>query len=109
MVSMRFARNLADGHGLVYNAGQPAVEGYTNLLWTLWMAVLHLAPVPIRFVPLLVSITGAGLLHGRRGAHRCDRTPARARRTGSCRRSRCGPSRSTTPSSSGRCGASSPD
>jgi hypothetical protein len=62
MVSMRFARNLADGHGLVYNAGQPAVEGFTNLLWTLWMAVLHLAPVPIRIVPLLVSITGAGLL-----------------------------------------------
>ena len=46
----------------MYNAGQPAVEGFTNLLWTLWMAVLHLAPVPIRIVPLLVSLSGAGLL-----------------------------------------------
>ncbi len=62
MVSMRYARNLADGNGLVYNAGKPAVEGFTNLLWTLWMAVLHLVPVPVRFVPLLVSLSGAGLL-----------------------------------------------
>ena len=62
MVSMRFARNLAEGHGLVYNAGQHPVEGYTNFLWTLWMAALHLLPVPTRFVPLLVSLSGAGLL-----------------------------------------------
>ena len=62
MVSMRFARNLAEGHGLVYNAGQHPVEGYTNFLWTLWMAVLHLPPVPTRFVPLFVSLSGAVLL-----------------------------------------------
>jgi len=62
MVSMRYARNLAEGHGLVYNAGQAPVEGYTNFLWTLWMALLHLAPVPVRFVPLLVSLSGAALL-----------------------------------------------
>lgn len=62
MVSMRYARNLAEGHGLVYNAGQAPVEGYTNFLWTLWMALLHLAPVPVRFVPLLVSLSGVALL-----------------------------------------------
>ena len=36
--------NLIEGHGLVYNVGE-RVEGYTNLLWTLWMAALHHVPV----------------------------------------------------------------
>ena len=38
-ISFRYARNLADGLGLVYNAGEH-VEGYTNLLWTLAIAGL---------------------------------------------------------------------
>lgn len=36
-VSFRYARNLLDGHGLVYNVGE-RVEGYTNFLWTLLVA-----------------------------------------------------------------------
>src|SRR5262245_35741540 len=32
-ISYRYARNLAAGHGLVYNPGE-RVEGYTNFLWT---------------------------------------------------------------------------
>ncbi len=36
-ISFRYARNLAGGNGLVYNIGE-AVEGYTNLLWTLLLA-----------------------------------------------------------------------
>jgi hypothetical protein len=36
-VSFRYARNLAEGHGLVYNLGE-RVEGYTNFLWTLLLA-----------------------------------------------------------------------
>jgi arabinofuranosyltransferase len=32
-ISMRYAWNLAHGHGLVFNPGE-AVEGYTNFLWT---------------------------------------------------------------------------
>ena len=43
MISMRYARNLAQGHGLLWNAGQAPVEGYTNFLWTLAMALVHLA------------------------------------------------------------------
>lgn len=38
MISMRYAWNLAHGHGLVWNIGE-RVEGYSNLLWTLVMAV----------------------------------------------------------------------
>lgn len=33
-VSFRYARNFAEGHGLVFNIGE-RVEGYTNFLWTL--------------------------------------------------------------------------
>jgi len=36
-ISFRYARNLVDGFGLVWNAGE-AVEGYTNFLWVLAMA-----------------------------------------------------------------------
>jgi hypothetical protein len=62
MISMRYARNLAEGHGLVWNAGQEAVEGFTNPLWTLWMAAVHLTGVSDLHAPLLVMLTGAALL-----------------------------------------------
>ncbi|MEZ4319680.1 MAG: hypothetical protein R3F61_19345 [Myxococcota bacterium] len=38
-ISARYAANAAAGHGLVYNAGEPPIEGFTNLLWTLWLAL----------------------------------------------------------------------
>ena len=37
-ISFRYADNLVDGLGLVFNAGE-RVEGYTNLLWTLFIAL----------------------------------------------------------------------
>ena len=37
-ISFRYADNLVHGLGLVYNAGE-RVEGYSNLLWTLWAAL----------------------------------------------------------------------
>ena len=37
-ISYRYALNLVDGHGLVFNKGE-YVEGYTNLLWTLLVAL----------------------------------------------------------------------
>ena len=60
-ISFRYARNLAEGHGLVFNAGE-RVEGYSNFLWTLLMAVPHVAgidPVGFCFVagPLLAALT----------------------------------------------------
>lgn len=36
-ISFRYARNLIEGHGLVFNPGE-RVEGYTNFLWTLLLA-----------------------------------------------------------------------
>jgi hypothetical protein len=62
MVSMRYARNLAQGHGLVWNAGQAPVEGFTNLGWVLLMAFLHLFPLPTAKISLAVMLASAGLL-----------------------------------------------
>src|SRR5262245_46679487 len=36
-ISFRYARNLVEGLGLVFNPGE-RVEAFTNLLWTLWVA-----------------------------------------------------------------------
>ena len=37
-IALRFASNLAHGHGLVWNPGMPPVEGYTDFLWVLLCA-----------------------------------------------------------------------
>lgn len=58
MISMRFAKNLAAGDGLVWNPGE-RVEGFTNPLWVIFMAFLHLLPVSITKISLLVQISGA--------------------------------------------------
>ncbi|TDJ53170.1 MAG: hypothetical protein E2O46_06175, partial [Ignavibacteria bacterium] len=34
-ISFRFAKNLAEGYGLVWNIGELPVEGYTNFLWVI--------------------------------------------------------------------------
>jgi arabinofuranosyltransferase len=39
-ISFRYARNLAEGRGLVFNAGE-RVEGFSNPLWTLFLAGSH--------------------------------------------------------------------
>lgn len=70
-ITFRYARNLARGLGLVYNPGvQPPVEGYSELLWALFVAggmKLGIAPMVTSRVlsiaagVLLVSVT-TGLL-----------------------------------------------
>jgi hypothetical protein len=62
MISMRYAYNLAHGSGLVWNAGE-RVEGFTNPLWVLYMALLHRTlPLPLSSMSLPVQVTGAILL-----------------------------------------------
>lgn len=57
-ISYVYARNLLEGHGLVYRAGAPAVEGYSNFLWTLLHVPAAALADPIVFSKLL----GVGLL-----------------------------------------------
>ena len=59
MISMRYARNLARGDGLVWNVGE-RVQGYTNLGWTLVMAGVHALRVPDRLVALPMEMAAAG-------------------------------------------------
>ncbi|HEX3703548.1 MAG TPA: hypothetical protein VHU82_09465 [Vicinamibacterales bacterium] len=59
MVSMRYARNIAHGWGAVWNPGGERVEGYTNPLWVLYLALVHLLPAPQSKVSAIVQITGA--------------------------------------------------
>ena len=62
MISMTYARTLAEGHGLVWYPGAPRVEGFTNLLWTLWMAALHVTGVGTPYTSLLVQLSAVPLL-----------------------------------------------
>lgn len=55
-ISLRYARNLVDGHGLVWNPGE-AVEGYSNLAWVLVSA----AAMALGLDPVL-AIRGFGVL-----------------------------------------------
>jgi len=54
MISMRYARNLAEGYGLVWNPGE-RVEGYTNFMWTLVMAGPHLLSIGDAKAAILVK------------------------------------------------------
>jgi arabinofuranosyltransferase len=58
MISMRYAKNLAEGHGLVWNVDGERVEGFTNPLWTLLMAAVHLFPVAPSKISLVIQIIG---------------------------------------------------
>lgn len=59
MISMRYAQNLANGDGLVWNAGGERVEGFTNLLWVFYMAFFHLFQIPAAKISLALQISGA--------------------------------------------------
>ena len=59
MISMRYARNLANGAGLVWNPGGERIEGYTNPLWVVYMALFHLFPIAASKMSLLIQASGA--------------------------------------------------
>jgi len=40
-ITFRYAENLANGHGLVFNPGGNPVEGYSNFLWTVLLALCY--------------------------------------------------------------------
>jgi len=46
-ISARYAAQFADGNGLVFTAGAPPIEGYTNLAWVLFLALGILVGMPI--------------------------------------------------------------
>lgn len=73
-ISFRYAKNLANGSGLVFNSGE-RVEGYTNFLWTLilwipehfgWNTPMFsvLVTIPLMIATLAVSIRFARRVYG---------------------------------------------
>ncbi len=59
-ISLRYAHNFAQGHGLVYNVGV-RVEGYTNFLWVLSLGIISwICP----HVDMLVVAQGISLAFG---------------------------------------------
>jgi len=62
-ISFRYARNLASGEGLAFNPGRtPPVEGYSNFLWVLLMALAEaLGADPGVVSRALSSACGLGL------------------------------------------------
>jgi len=58
MISMTYARSLANGDGLVWHPGAERIEGFSNPLWVGFMALLHLLPIPQRLMSLPVMIAG---------------------------------------------------
>src|SRR5215475_4173315 len=61
MISMRYARNLAEGHGLTWNPDGERVQGISNLGLTLAMALIHLLPVDLWRTSLVFQLLSLGL------------------------------------------------
>jgi hypothetical protein len=57
VTSMQYAKNLAHGHGLVFNQGE-RVDGYTNFLWVLVMTPLYAVceALGVAFVPFMTHV-----------------------------------------------------
>ena len=55
-ISFRYAVHLAEGQGLVFNAGFERVEGYTNFLWVLLLAAGRAAGVRPEVASLALSL-----------------------------------------------------
>ncbi len=55
-ISLRYAQQLAAGHGLVYNPGE-RVEGYSNFLWTALLALPHALRIPpVPFLKIVLAL-----------------------------------------------------
>ncbi len=64
MITMRYARHLADGFGIVWNIGEKPIEGFTNQLWVFIMAAIQLLCRDKAVISLYVQLFGMILLAG---------------------------------------------
>jgi hypothetical protein len=62
MISMDYGRTLAKTGEFVWFPGAPRVQGFTNPLWTLWMAFVHLVGFDGSSAALVISLTGILLI-----------------------------------------------
>ena len=70
-ISLRYADNLLAGHGLVYNPGEPPVEGFSNPIWValqalvMWVGVEGVTATKLLSGVSLVGLLGATWAAGR--------------------------------------------
>jgi tetratricopeptide (TPR) repeat protein len=57
-ISYRYAQNALAGHGLVFNIGE-RVEGYTNFLWVIWLALAGSMGFSFDAAAKLLGLSGA--------------------------------------------------
>jgi hypothetical protein len=63
MISMTYAKNFANGDGLVWRPGGERVEGYTNPGWVLYMAFWHWTGIADESkISLIIQVSGAVFL-----------------------------------------------
>ncbi len=78
-ISFRYARHLCEGYGLTWNVNEPPVEGYTNFLWTLLMAIPHCLDLPVvefSYAVGLLCFLGTLLLTWHTARYALDETSA---------------------------------
>ncbi|MBP46565.1 MAG: hypothetical protein CMH53_01350 [Myxococcales bacterium] len=74
LISLQYARHLAEGVGLIWNPTDAPVEGFSNPLWVLFEAgLISLGMAPLR-VARALSMTGAVLLYRTATPGRPERT-----------------------------------
>jgi hypothetical protein len=61
MISMRYARHLAEGRGLSWNGDAEKVQGVTNLGLTLLMALIHLLPIGVWRTALVYQLASLAM------------------------------------------------
>lgn len=64
MISMTYGRTLSQTGELVWYPGAPRVEGFTNPLWTLYMAGIHRLGFENSSAALIVALTGLACVIG---------------------------------------------
>ena len=64
-ITFKYSENLANGHGLVHDPGEDPVEGYSNLLWLLLLALAYKLGLPIfataKVTGILSFLVAAGI------------------------------------------------
>lgn len=71
-ISLRYAKNLAEGDGFRFNIGLPPVEGYSNFLWVVIAAILFFFQVSSNNVTLVINVISSIALFA--GVYRLGRS-----------------------------------
>ena len=55
-IFFRYAENVAQGEGFVFNAGEPAGEGFTSWVWTLMLTLFHYTGLDMVLVSKVLGV-----------------------------------------------------